>query len=243
MIDVDAESDEEQVSQAASGGMEVEDVSDDEEEDGDEDEDAASNEGVDYRRSGRRRMKRTQMNIPHGHARRGQQSYDVQDVHGTIHLQREGGLAQMTEAERDQWVLGVILTQYSLNKGLKKFGVKGEESVVKELTQHHDLTTFTPMDPSKLTRKQRVEAVSSLLFLTEKRDGKLKSRMCADGSKQRTYEGYDKNDTASPTAATESVLITGVIDAKEKRKVATIDLPGAFLHALNDEEMRDFFPN
>ena len=89
----------------------------------------------------------------------------------------------------------------------------------------------------KKTSQQRIEAVSSLLFLTEKRDGKLKSRMCADGSKQRTYEGYDKNDAASPTAATESVLITGVIDAKEKRKVATIDLPGAFLHALNDEEI------
>lgn len=32
-------------------------------------------------------------------------------------------------------------------------------------------------------------------------------------------------------------MVTGVIDAKEGRDVAIIDLPGAFLHALNDEEI------
>ena len=39
---------------------------------------------------------------------------------------------------------------------------------------------------------------------------------------------------ASPTVATESILITGVIDAKEKRDVATLDLPGAFISADQD---------
>jgi hypothetical protein len=33
----------------------------------------------------------------------------------------------------------------------------------------------------------------------------------------------------------ESVFITSTIDAKEGRKVVTIDIPGAFLHADNDD--------
>ncbi len=33
----------------------------------------------------------------------------------------------------------------------------------------------------------------------------------------------------------ESVFITAAIDAKEHRKVATIDIPGAFLHANNED--------
>ena len=44
-----------------------------------------------------------------------------------------------------------------------------------------------------------------------------------------------KEDAASPTAATESVILTAVIDAHEGRDVATMDIPGVFLHALNDE--------
>ena len=33
----------------------------------------------------------------------------------------------------------------------------------------------------------------------------------------------------------DSVFITSTIDAKESRKVATIDIPGAFLHADNED--------
>ena len=33
----------------------------------------------------------------------------------------------------------------------------------------------------------------------------------------------------------ESVFMTSTIDAKESRKVVTIDIPGAFLHADNED--------
>ena len=39
-----------------------------------------------------------------------------------------------------------------------------------------------------------------------------------------------KEDLTSPTVTTESIFITSVIDAKENREVAIVDLPGAFLH-------------
>ena len=58
---------------------------------------------------------------------------------------------------------------------------------------------------------------------------KVKGRMVADGSKQQTYEGYEKSNGLSPTARTDSVIMTGVIDAHKRRDVAVIDVQNAFL--------------
>ena len=77
--------------------------------------------------------------------------------------------------------------------------------------------------------------MDALLFITEKRDGRIKARKCAVGSKQQTYEGYEKSDGTAPTVTKDAVLITGVIEAHEERDTATCDIPGAFLHADNDE--------
>jgi hypothetical protein len=40
-----------------------------------------------------------------------------------------------------------------------------------------------------------------------------------------------RKDAASPTAALESIMITGVIKAKEERDVMTCDIPNAFIQA------------
>jgi hypothetical protein len=40
---------------------------------------------------------------------------------------------------------------------------------------------------------------------------------------------------AAPIVALKSVFITSSIDAKESRKVVTIDVPGAFLHVDNKD--------
>ncbi len=40
---------------------------------------------------------------------------------------------------------------------------------------------------------------------------------------------------AAPTVALQSVFITSTIDAKESRKMVTVDVPGAFLHADNKD--------
>jgi cyanate lyase len=59
----------------------------------------------------------------------------------------------------------------------------------------------------------------------------------ADGSKQLTYDGYNKSDGSSPTVVTESIYMTGVIDAREKQAVAVLDVGDAFLHADNDKRI------
>ena len=51
---------------------------------------------------------------------------------------------------------------------------------------------YEPLDASKLTREEKHDALESLLFITEKKDGRIKSRKCAMGNKQRTFDGYEK---------------------------------------------------
>jgi len=131
------------------------------------------------------------------------------------------------------------MTQYSLKAGLKKFGKEGETAVSKELGQFHDLSVFIPMDPKELTIEQRAAALASLMFLKEKKDGTVKARACADGRKQR--ETTAEEDAASPTVSIESFFMTCAIEASEKKDVAIMDLPGAFLHAdCNDNVIMKF---
>ena len=98
------------------------------------------------------------------------------------------------------------------------------------------------MDATKLTKKERMEALSSLLFITEKRDGRIKSRKCVIGSKQQKNDRYDKAARSSPTVSTDGLItvstdgsiVTTAIDAHEGRDVATMNIPTTFLHAKTD---------
>ena len=74
------------------------------------------------------------------------------------------------------------------------------------------------------------------MFITEKRDDTIKARLFSDGS-QRTYDGYDKSKGSSPTCATGSIFLPGVIDARERRTMAVLNIENAFLHAKNNEEV------
>ena len=121
----------------------------------------------------------------------------------------------------------------SLKLGLKKFGEEGLDAVRKEMRQLHDRKVMRSVARYSLTPKQRRDALAYLMFLKRKRTGKVKGRGCADGRKQRDY--IPKEDSTSPTVKTESVLLTAAIDAKEKRDVAVVDVPGAFMQADMDD--------
>ncbi len=67
------------------------------------------------------------------------------------------------------YIMDVIMAQqYSLCKGLKLFGKEGNEVAMSELTQLHDMETYYPVHAHKLTRQQRIDALSLLIFLTQK---------------------------------------------------------------------------
>ena len=90
---------------------------------------------------------------------------------------------------------------------------------------------YEPVDPKTMAYEDRKKALASLLFIMEKRNGDSKARKVAGGSKKKLYDEYDKSDGSSPTVATDSIFLTGVVDAKEGREAAILDITNAFLHA------------
>ena len=127
-----------------------------------------------------------------------------------------------------------FVQSYSLRKGLKKFGQKGRDAAYKEMKQLHDRVVFEPIRIEDLTDIEKRRAMESLIFLVEKRDKSIKGRACANGSSQREY--MDRDEAASPTTMTESVMITATIDAKQNRDVMTADIPNAFVQVDIDEK-------
>jgi hypothetical protein len=67
------------------------------------------------------------------------------------------------------------------------FQEKGEIAIQKELQQIHDVEGFEPQHWHELTKEQRARALRYLMYLKEKRDGRIKGRGCADGRPQRVY--------------------------------------------------------
>jgi hypothetical protein len=91
--------------------------------------------------------------------------------------------------DRNEYALGVILQQYSVMAGLRKFKERGEVGVTKELSQMHNMSVFTPVHKESLSAEEKKKAVSSLMLLKENRDESVKARFCADGRKQRGLVG------------------------------------------------------
>jgi hypothetical protein len=65
------------------------------------------------------------------------------------------------------------------------------------------------------------------MFLKQKQDRKIKGKTVDGGKKQRNY--ISEEDASSPTFATESVLISCIIDAKEELDVTVVDIPNVFV--------------
>jgi hypothetical protein len=106
---------------------------------------------------------------------------------------------------------------------------------MKELCQLVIMKVMNGTKSHKLTNKQKRKALKYLMFLKEKRCGRIKGRGCADGRKQHLYK--TKEETSSPTVSIEAVLFSCMIDAMEDCNVAMLDIPGAFMQAMIDEEV------
>jgi len=140
-----------------------------------------------------------------------------------------GNMSYMSRA------VGILLTQMSATEGIKKHGEKAIAVLVKEFKQLDEgpmegKKVVEPLTYNSLTKKEKKEALDAINLIKEKRDGSLKGRSCANGAKQRRFLKGDEV-YSSPTVSNESLLTTSVIDAVERRDVATADVPGAYLHA------------
>jgi hypothetical protein len=121
------------------------------------------------------------------------------------------------------------MTQYNLKRGLKEFGKDGSVALGEEMEQLHTQKVDKPVDCSKLTKVQKRALLRYLMFMSEKRCGKIKARGCADGRNQR--ETKTKEEAPPPTVTIESVIMSATIDAIEELDVATVYIPGAFMQA------------
>jgi Reverse transcriptase (RNA-dependent DNA polymerase) len=121
------------------------------------------------------------------------------------------------------------MTQMTAKAGLKKHGALAETALLKEFSQQKDLDVWEILDPLKLTYEEKIGALRALNLLKEKRNGDLKGRTVADGSKQKGM--YPRSETASPTVSIAALMLTIIIDAYERRDVATADVAGAYLKA------------
>ena len=86
-----------------------------------------------------------------------------------------------------------------------------------------------PVDPRNLYSVSKAAALKYLMFIKMKRDGKFKGRGSYGGRCQWVYT--HKDESSSPTFATEYLMISCVIDTMERHALATVDIPGAFLQA------------
>ena len=106
---------------------------------------------------------------------------------------------KITMSKARDHTLGIIMVQqFNVKAGIAKFGDCACKSIEKELTQLHDMETYVPMGPDKMTPQQKSEALNLLMFLVEKRDGRIKSRACADGRKQHLRPAYKKKTQPPP---------------------------------------------
>jgi hypothetical protein len=125
---------------------------------------------------------------------------------------------------------------YSFKVGIKKFGQVSETATITKLTQLHDYQVYNPIKASSLSPAKCKTSLESLRDIIKHWDGQVCARACTNGSKECRQPGYKKEDGASPTVTTDSLMITATIDAHNHHDVATVDIPRAFLHAYNDKD-------
>jgi hypothetical protein len=93
----------------------------------------------------------------------------------------------VSSSEEEMMIWGYMMMQYNLKAGLRKFGDKGKMAAMEEMTQLHIMDTWKVMDPAKLSREEQMQPLSLLLFLKEKKTGKIKGRACLNGASQWAY--------------------------------------------------------
>jgi hypothetical protein len=135
--------------------------------------------------------------------------------------------------EHAHFVFGHVMTQMTATAGIKKHGQRAIDALLKEFSQLDDKSVFAAVDAGTLATKQKKGALRAINLIKEKLDGALKGRSCADGRPQRAL--YTKEQAASPTVSTDALMISLMIDAKERRDVATADVVGAYLLVDMDE--------
>jgi hypothetical protein len=122
----------------------------------------------------------------------------------------------------------------TIKRAIEELGDKAIDAIEKEIGQLYARGTFARANVHDMTAAIRRTIISSSCFLKEKFNAeglfdKLKARLVAGGHRQD--RSVYKSPIDSPTVSTTAVFLVAGIAAKEGRATATVDFPGAYLHA------------
>ena len=159
------------------------------------------------------------------------QSYDHREGHGHSFFQFR---TDRQPSHEERILHGWVMTQMSAKAGIRRFGDAARDAMRREFRQLDEKGVFEPILATDIGPEVKKQALRCINVIKEKRCGKIKGRTCADGRPQRNL--YEKTETSSPTASSDAILLTLVIDALERRDVATADVAGAYLNA----DMEDY---
>ena len=104
-----------------------------------------------------------------------------------------------------------------LEKGLKWFSYKGVIGLKNEMGQLDDRDCLDPRHVKELSNREQKRAQWALAYLTKKCDGTINSRTVFND--KATREWMSKEDSISPMASTESLILLAIIDMYEKRNL------------------------
>ena len=72
--------------------------------------------------------------------------------------------------------------QMSFNRGQKLFGERVVAAMLKEYQQMEDMALLEIVEPNSLTSEQKCKALRAVNLIKQKRNLKIKGRMCANGA-------------------------------------------------------------
>jgi hypothetical protein len=90
---------------------------------------------------------------------------------------------------------------------IKKHGQAAVDALFQEFLQLHDKTVFAGKHRSELTKAERQAALRAISIIKEKRCGKIKGRIVADGRPQRNLCTKDESSSPSCDVLMMSILI------------------------------------
>ena len=134
-------------------------------------------------------------------------------AHTYSHLKTQASSQEWEETHATTGTTGEVnqsTAQVPMKTGLHLFGGAGNQAMKSKMGQLHKQTVMKPKHSKDLTTEQQRKALAYLMFLKQKRCGMIKAQGCAEQRDKIT-----KQESASPTVATESVFITAVVDAHE----------------------------
>jgi hypothetical protein len=170
-----------------------------------------------------------------GRERKAKEKY-VPSMSGRSYAYMQLGLLflQDTHYKYSSEVVEMVMTQLSLKAALKQWGKDAKVAVEAKAKQLHWRNSFKPVHWKDVDKEKRKQILKLHVFVKKKRTGQIKACKVAGGNKQRDF--ISKENASSPTVATESMLLTSLVDAQENCDVAIVDIPNAFIQAVVEDD-------